>query len=95
MVDIFSFRCVACSILIKNPEKRPSASDVLKLPFIAMQMEVAPRLCVFPFCARKQTKRLDELRQESEALMLKHMSPRERMRLRKQQKADEDAKRKK
>ena len=28
------------SILIKSPEERPSANDVLKLPFIAMQMEV-------------------------------------------------------
>ena len=27
-------------ILVKDPDKRPSASEVLKLPFIATQMEV-------------------------------------------------------
>ena len=42
---------------------------------------------------RRQKKRLDELREESAEMMLKHMSPRERMRLRKQQKADADAQR--
>ena len=45
------------------------------------------------FCLRRKTKRLEELQQESEAMILKNMSPRERMRLRKQKKADEEAKR--
>ena len=42
---------------------------------------------------RKEHKALSEIRKESEEKMLKNMSPRERMRLRKQKKADEGAKR--
>ncbi len=33
------------SILEKDPAKRPSASEVLKLPYIAKQMEVCYYLC--------------------------------------------------
>ena len=44
-------------------------------------------------CCRKKKSRLDQLKKESEDAKWKNMSPRERMRLRKQQKADEEAKR--
>ncbi len=42
---------------------------------------------------RKKKSRLDQLKKESEEAKWKNMSPRERMRLRKQQKADEEARR--
>ena len=42
---------------------------------------------------RHEQKRLQQLREESEAQILKNMSPRERMRLRKQQQADEEGRR--
>ena len=34
-------------ILVKDPDKRPSASEVLKLPFIATQMEVKSLQALF------------------------------------------------
>ena len=43
--------------------------------------------------SRKQNRRLEDLRKESEEQMLKNMSPRERMRLRKQKEADDKARR--
>ena len=42
---------------------------------------------------RKQNRRLEDLRKESEEQMLKNLSPRERMRLRKQKEADDKARR--
>ncbi|ELT89257.1 hypothetical protein CAPTEDRAFT_177924 [Capitella teleta] len=94
----------------KDPAKRASASEALKLPYISKQMEMLKNTMMGKHIAKaqrdtvnreskqlatalKENQRIEEIRRESEEQKWKNLSPRERMRLRKQMEADMKAKR--
>ncbi|KAI8479488.1 Serine/threonine-protein kinase Nek11 [Branchiostoma belcheri] len=94
-------------ILTKDPAKRPSAADLLTTPYIAKKIEVLKikmadmkiTVSVNKVDAQAEAQdikkalsekhKLGDMRREQEA----HLTPRERMRIRKQQKAEEEARR--
>ena len=97
-------------LLIKDPTKRPSANDALKLTFIAKQMAFLKTTLMDKhnqkgqkdnvqveknqlFNDLKKDIKIEQLRLEAEEKKWKNLTPRERMRLKKQQAADEEAKR--
>ncbi|OXB65932.1 hypothetical protein ASZ78_002680 [Callipepla squamata] len=72
-------------MLNKNPSQRPAAGEILKIPYIDEQLKISLR--AFNFRQRKV--HLQTLQELSE---VQKMTPRERMRLRKLNAADEKAK---
>ncbi|KAI8504462.1 Serine/threonine-protein kinase Nek11 [Branchiostoma belcheri] len=98
---------ILARILTKDPAKRPSAADLLTTPYIAKKIEVLKikmadmkiTVSVNKVDAQAEAQdikkalsekhKLGDMRREQEA----HLTPRERMRIRKQQKAEEEARR--
>eukprot|EP00058_Branchiostoma_floridae_P026916 XP_002612407.1 hypothetical protein BRAFLDRAFT_121964 [Branchiostoma floridae] len=98
---------ILARILMKDPAKRPSAADLLTTPYIAKQIEALKikmsdmkiTVSVNKMHAQAEAQdikrallekqKLGDMRREQEM----HLTPRERMRIRKQQKAEEEARR--
>ncbi|XP_052714284.1 serine/threonine-protein kinase Nek11-like isoform X4 [Crassostrea angulata] len=92
-------------MLSKDPDKRPSATDLLKIPLIknhiaklskefhAKSLENSSRDAEDIAKLLKEKSYLSDLKSTEEEVKYKNLPPRERMRLRKLQQADEEAKR--
>ncbi|XP_013411835.1 serine/threonine-protein kinase Nek11 [Lingula anatina] len=97
-------------MLVKEPEKRPSATELTKVPFVHRHIEKLKNTIQVKHKKdmqekeghRKEAEEIDNLlrkkthlqtlRDSEEDVKWKNLSPRERMRIRKQQKADEEKK---
>ncbi|KAI0212520.1 Serine/threonine-protein kinase Nek11 [Lamellibrachia satsuma] len=103
-------KAVFVRVLERDPATRPSASEALKIPFIAQQMTLIKNTIMDRHHSKEQKdninlesqqlvsalkgkKHKDVLKQESDESKWKNMTPRERMREKKMQKADEEAER--
>ncbi|XP_060557287.1 serine/threonine-protein kinase Nek11-like isoform X3 [Ruditapes philippinarum] len=96
-------------MLNKDPEKRPSATELIKVPLISAHIAKmseeyqakhnsqdsnhANSDAVEIAKALREKSRLDDLRKSEDDIKFKNLPPRERMRLQKMQKADREAKR--
>ncbi|WAR12528.1 NEK11-like protein [Mya arenaria] len=76
---------MAVIMLNKDPEKRPSATELIKVPLLSGH--------IAKMSEEKEKSRLEDLRKTEDETKMRNLHPRERMRLKKLREADKEAQR--